>query len=59
MGKERFFKVYANIPINLRKEIILLIDEKPISWDVAYLEIKGDTAIGQKILNSLLKLDII
>ena len=59
MGKERFFKVYANIPINLRKEVILVIDEKPISWDVAYLEIKGDTAIGQKIINSLLKLDII
>ena len=59
MGKERFFKVYANIPINLRKEIILVIDEKPISWDVAYLEIKGNTVIGQKILKKLSELKII
>ena len=59
MGKERFFKVYANIPINLRKEVILVIDEKPISWDVAYLEIKGNTVIGQKILKKLSELKII
>ena len=59
MEKERFLKVYSNLPINLRKEIISVIDEKPVSWDVAYLEVKSDTKLGQKILKKLSELNII
>ena len=59
MSLERFMKVYSNIPINLRKEIILVIDDQPITWNVAYLEIKNDTPLGKKILQKLLELEII
>ena len=60
MGKERFFKVYANLPINLRREIVLVLPEKgPITWNVAYLEINSDTSLGEEILQKLIDLKII
>lgn len=52
-NKEKFFKVYANLPLNLRDEIILVINSDPISWRVAYLEIKGNTELGEQILEKL------
>ena len=58
-GKERFLKVYSNLPIDIRKEIILLIDNKPITWDVAYQEIDKETILGKKILKKLIGLEFI
>ena len=61
--KEKFLKVFANVPINLRDDTILLIDNKgvkqPITWSVAYLEVKSDTELGQRILEGLKKLELI
>lgn len=60
MEKERFFKVYANLPLNLRNEVILVLpDIGPITWQVAYLEISNDTKIGTHILSKLIELKII
>lgn len=59
LEKSRFLKVYANLPIDIRKEIILVVDDKPITWDVAYLEIEKETAFGRKILEKLIKLELI
>jgi len=58
--KEQFFKIYANLPLNLREEIILVLPGKgPITWNVAYLEINNDTELGKQILEKLLELKII
>lgn len=60
MEKERFFKVYANLPLNLRNEVILVLpDTGPITWQVAYLEISNDTKVGTHILSKLIELNII
>ncbi len=60
MNREKFLKVYSNLPINLRKEVILVLEEKgPISWEVAYLEVENKTKLGEKILERLSKLKII
>ena len=57
MTREEFLKTYANIPINLRQEIVLVLkDKEPITWNVAYLEINQDTKLGKEILK---KLDLI
>ena len=48
--REKFFRIYANIPNTLRNDIIVVVDDKPYTWDVAYFEIKNKTALGQKIL---------
>ena len=46
--KDKFFKFYANLPINLRREVVLdLGAEKggPITWEVAYIERSTQTLI--------------
>ena len=59
--REQFLKVYANVPLNMRDEIILLLgDEKrPITWNVAYLEIRENTEASKEILEKLKKMDVI
>lgn len=69
MDKElrmRFLKIYQNLPLNERKNTILLLEDKkdkkkkePISWDVAYIEIEQETGVGEKILNKLINLNLI
>lgn len=52
--RERFLKIYANLPLNIREEIICVLDKKgPITWNVAYLEIKNNTKLGEEILRKL------
>ncbi len=58
--REKFFKTYANTPLNLRDEIILVLKTKgPISWNVAYLEIKQESEFSDVILKELDELKII
>ena len=57
--KAKFFKIFGNIPENLRKDIIAVIDEKPYTWNVAYIEIKNNTELGKEILKALKDLEII
>ncbi len=58
--KDLFFKTYANLPINARQEIILTIPAHgPITWEVAYREIKGDTELGADILRKVVELGFI
>lgn len=58
-GKARFINVYSNLPINVRKEIIVVIDNQPIAWDVAYNEVMNNTKLGLIILDKLNKMEII
>ena len=57
--RERFLKIYANIPLNLRKEIILVLDNEPITWNVAYVEVFNKTDKSKEILQKLSELKLI
>ena len=58
--RETFLKTYANTPIALRNDIILVLEGTgTISWYTAYLEVKNNTEISEKILNGLHELKII
>jgi len=57
--KDRFLRVFSNLPIDMRKEIILVIDEQPITWNVAFQEIGNETALGKRIIEKLLELELI
>lgn len=60
--KDKFFKFYANLPLNIRKEIVLDLGEDkggPITWEVAYREINGNTPLGELILKKLVELKFI
>jgi len=58
-NREKFFRVYTNLPINIREETVCIIESKPISWNVAYLEIKNNTKLSEEILAKLESLNII
>lgn len=61
--KQRFSKVYNNLPLNLRDEIILVINDdehkEPITWRVAKLYVEEETKLGEEILEKLDRLGII
>ncbi len=57
--REIFLKIYADIPLNLRKEIILILDKEPLTWNVAYVEVINNTAKSGQILKKLRELKII
>jgi len=59
MVAERFMRVYSDLPLKLRKEIVMVIDEEPITWNAAYIEVKNGTEKGKKILEKLASLGII
>jgi len=56
-----FFRHYAGLPLAVRREIILDLGEKggPITWSVAYLEIKAGTKLGDEIFERLVELKFI
>jgi len=59
-NREKFLKIYANLPLGVRQEIILVLDNnKPITWDVAFFEIDNDTDLSKIILGKLEKLELI
>ncbi len=59
MSLEKFLKVYASLPITERNNIVVLIDDQPISWLMAYREIKNNTELGKKIQEKLISKGII
>ena len=59
-SREKFLKTYANLPLGIRQEIILVLDEKgPITWDVAFIEVDNDTELSKTILEKLEKLQLV
>ncbi|HTX86749.1 MAG TPA: hypothetical protein VMC41_01620 [Candidatus Nanoarchaeia archaeon] len=59
-NKEKFLQIYANIPLGIRQEIVLVLDDgKPITWNVAFVEVESDTPLSKVILEKLEKLKII
>lgn len=58
--KERFFRVYANLPIGLRDQVVIVLSEVgPLSWNAAYIEVNSGTKLGDKIVEKLIELNII
>lgn len=57
--RTQFLKVYANLPLGSREEIIVVIDGKPLTWNAAELEVDQDTPKGKEILDILTKLNIL
>lgn len=55
----KFLKIYANLPIGMRNEIVAVVDNEPVTWNAAYLEIEQNTAKGKEILEILSNLKII
>ena len=57
--KAEFLKLFANVPLQLRQEIIAVVDDESLSWSVAAVEIKRDTQKALIILEYLKKIGLI
>jgi hypothetical protein len=55
----RFMRIYANLPIEERTQVVVVLNDEPISWEVARNEIAHETQRGKSILDKLKKLSII
>ncbi len=55
----KFLQIYANLPLNQRNEIIVVIDGEPLTWHVVNIEVQNNTEKGKQILNKLVELGII
>ena len=51
--RAKFIKSFADIPENLRGDIVVVVDKKPYTWNTAFLEVKENTPLGKKILKTL------
>jgi hypothetical protein len=56
---QNFIKVYSSLPILERKSTIAVINNEPISWERAKIEIEGKTELGEIILKRLTELKIV
>ena len=58
--KERFFRVYANLPVGVRDQVVIVMPEVgPMSWNAAYVEVNNGTKLGDSIVEKLIELKII
>jgi len=57
--KEKFLKIYANLPLSLRNEIVVVLDNEPLTWNSAYVEVLSGTPKGDEILEKLIGMEII
>jgi hypothetical protein len=57
--RAKFLKIYADIPEGLRKDIVVVVDKQPYTWNTSFIEIEGNTSLGEKILKALKNMGII
>ena len=58
--RERFLKIYADMPLGVRQEIILVLDDgRTITWNVAFFEVENNTELSKIILEKLEKIQLI
>lgn len=58
-NRTKFLKAYANLPLNERNQVIITIDNQPLTWNAAWIEIDNDTSKGKEIVEKLVRLGII
>ncbi len=56
---DRFMKVYSGLPLEERKLPVVVIGSEPISWNMAYAEIKENTKLGLQVAEKMVELKII
>lgn len=60
MYRDAFFRFYANLPIGIRRDVILDLKEHgPITWEVAHREVRIDSELGKEILEKLIELGFV
>ena len=57
--KAHFYRVYSNLPLGVRDEIVVVVDGEPMTWKAVRLEVDNNTDKGQTALQQLYDMQII
>ena len=57
--KAKFLSLVAAVPVPLRTEIIAVVNNSTINWDVAAEEIRRDTDTAKQIIKQLRKVGLL
>jgi len=57
--KALFNRIYANLPLASREEIAVVVDNKPMTWNVIWIEVENNTEKGKKALEILENLGLL
>jgi hypothetical protein len=57
--RAKFSKAYAGLPEPEMEQVVVLVEDKPISWNKANNEIVAKTILGNKILKKMELLEIL
>lgn len=55
----KFRGIYANLPLGLRKEVVAVVNDEPMSWQVIKLEIDAETQAGFDALEFLKRIGVL
>jgi len=55
----RFYRMYGNLPIPFRKEIVAVVDDEPMSFAVIKLELDNKTEMGNRALQNMIDMELI
>ena len=60
-SRTKFLKIYANLPLTSRDEIVVVLGSEPLTWNSAKLEVEQEplTPKGKQILDILESLKIL
>lgn len=58
-SRTKFLKIYADLPLSLRKEVIVVVGGEPMTWNAAMLEVDNNTPKGKQILEKLAEMKIL
>jgi hypothetical protein len=59
MDISRFIKVYAELPPRLKEQIVVVIDDAPMTWNAAYRELRSESKLSKRILEKLIEMEVI
>lgn len=57
--RAKFMRMFADVPEHLRKDVLVVVDKKPYTWNTAFLEAKDNTPLGKKIIKVLEEMGIL
>lgn len=55
----KFHKLYANLPLNERRNVCCVLNDEPLSWKIVRNEVENNTQVGHNALEMLIKLGIL
>ena len=55
----RFQRIYANLPEKIRDGIVVVVNDKPYSWNAVYVELINNTVLGKEMYKKLIDMEII